>query len=138
MSHVVRIKTELRDLAAIQAACNRLGWTLNEGATTYKWWGRYMGDSPLPEGFTAEDLGKCTHSITVAGATYQIGLVKQNTGFLPLWDYWSSGGLKKSTGETLAQAYAIEKAKIEARKQGHSVTEKALADGSVELTITTG
>ena len=33
------------------------------------------------------------------------------------------------------QAYATEKAKIEARKRGHSVTEQSLADGSIKLTI---
>ena len=30
---------------------------------------------------------------------------------------------------------AFEKAKIEARKQGHSVTEQQLTDGSIKLTI---
>ncbi|HEY3963615.1 MAG TPA: hypothetical protein VGM05_03595 [Planctomycetaceae bacterium] len=33
------------------------------------------------------------------------------------------------------QAYAVERAKIEARKNGHSVTEQELADGSIKLTI---
>ena len=33
------------------------------------------------------------------------------------------------------QAYACEKAKIEARKRGHGVTEQPLADGSIKLTI---
>jgi hypothetical protein len=33
------------------------------------------------------------------------------------------------------QAYACEKAKIEARRAGHSVTEQPLADGSIKLTI---
>src|SRR5262249_3175759 len=33
------------------------------------------------------------------------------------------------------QAYAAEKAKIEARKRGHSVTEQTLADSSIKLTI---
>ena len=37
--------------------------------------------------------------------------------------------------EKFLQAYAVEKAKIEARRKGHSVTEQALADGSVKLTI---
>ena len=32
----------------------------------------------------------------------------------------------------------VEKATIEARKRGHSVTEQALADGSVRLTIQVG
>ena len=33
------------------------------------------------------------------------------------------------------QAYAVERAKIEARKKGHSVTEQQLHDGSIKLTI---
>jgi len=33
------------------------------------------------------------------------------------------------------QAYAVERARIEARKKGHSVTETQLADGSIKLTI---
>lgn len=33
------------------------------------------------------------------------------------------------------QAYAVEKAKLEARKQGHSTSEQQLADGSIKLTI---
>ena len=33
------------------------------------------------------------------------------------------------------QSYAAEKAKLEARRRGHSVTEQQLADGSIKLTI---
>ena len=36
------------------------------------------------------------------------------------------------------QGYAIEMAKIEARKKGHVVTEQPLEDGSVKLTINVG
>jgi hypothetical protein len=36
------------------------------------------------------------------------------------------------------QSYACEKAKIEARKQGYAVTEQALADGSIRLTVQVG
>jgi hypothetical protein len=36
------------------------------------------------------------------------------------------------------QAYAIERAKMEARRKGHTVTEQSLADGSVKLTVTVG
>jgi hypothetical protein len=36
------------------------------------------------------------------------------------------------------QGYAVEKAKVEARKKGHSVSEQALEDGSVKLTINVG
>ncbi|MEI8195292.1 MAG: DUF1257 domain-containing protein [Phycisphaerae bacterium] len=40
--------------------------------------------------------------------------------------------------DKLLQAYACEKAKLEARKQGHQVTEQALEDGSIKLTIQIG
>jgi hypothetical protein len=33
------------------------------------------------------------------------------------------------------QAYAVERAKIEARKKGHTISEQTLADGSIKLTI---
>jgi hypothetical protein len=33
------------------------------------------------------------------------------------------------------QAYAVEKATLEARKKGHSVVERPLADGSIKLVI---
>ena len=33
------------------------------------------------------------------------------------------------------QSYACEKAKIEARRRGHTVTEQQLADGSIKLTV---
>jgi hypothetical protein len=38
----------------------------------------------------------------------------------------------------LFQGYAVEKTKLEARKQGHTVHEQALADGSVKLTVCLG
>ena len=36
------------------------------------------------------------------------------------------------------QMYAVERAKIEARKKGHHVTEQSLSDGSIKLTIRVG
>jgi hypothetical protein len=36
------------------------------------------------------------------------------------------------------QAYAIEKASLEARKQGYAVTEQPLAGGAVKLTVHVG
>ncbi len=36
------------------------------------------------------------------------------------------------------QAYAVEKAGIEARRKGHTITEQSLADGSIKLTIQVG
>ncbi len=36
------------------------------------------------------------------------------------------------------QIYAVEKAKLEARKQGYSAIEQPLADGSIKVTIQVG
>ena len=36
------------------------------------------------------------------------------------------------------QAYAVEKARIEARKKGHRVTESQLEDGSIKVTVRVG
>ena len=36
------------------------------------------------------------------------------------------------------QGYAVEKARIEARKRGHDVLEQPLEDGSIKLTVTVG
>ena len=40
--------------------------------------------------------------------------------------------------DKLVQRYAVEKSILEARKQGHSVTERALPDGSIKLTVQVG
>jgi hypothetical protein len=49
-------------------------------------------------------------------------------------DYNGRWGDQKELDKFL-QVYAVEKAKIEARKKGHTVTEQPLADGSIKLTI---
>jgi hypothetical protein len=36
------------------------------------------------------------------------------------------------------QAYAVERAKLEARRKGHNTTEQQLADGSIKLRIQVG
>jgi hypothetical protein len=40
--------------------------------------------------------------------------------------------------DAFLQAYAVEKAKLEARRQGHVVTEQQLSDGSIKLSIQVG
>jgi hypothetical protein len=40
--------------------------------------------------------------------------------------------------DRLLQAYAVERAKLEARRKGYAVTEQPLADGSIRLTVQVG
>jgi hypothetical protein len=45
---------------------------------------------------------------------------------------------KQEELDRFLQSYAVEKAKLEARKQGHSVTEQTLTDGSIKLVVQVG
>lgn len=141
MSHITMIKVEIRDLEALKAACTRLGFQFREGQRTYKWYGRYVGDALLPEGVKVEDLGKCDHVIRVAGAAYEVGVLRQGDRYGLLWDSWQAGGLEAHLGpnaERLVQMYALEAARAQAQRQGFSVWEEAQEDGSVQLHIQTG
>jgi hypothetical protein len=40
--------------------------------------------------------------------------------------------------DAFKQAYAVERAKLEARKHGYTVREQSLSDGSIRLTINQG
>ena len=119
MSHIVTIEAEARDPAAVAAACRRLG--LPEPAT---------GTIKLFDGEAAGLL------VRLPGWLYP-AVVDPATGRIRYDNYGGSWGDPAQLGRFL-QAYALEKATIEARKAGHAVTERALADGSVKLTITVG
>jgi hypothetical protein len=55
-------------------------------------------------------------------------------GSLKLDNYGGVWGEQKEL-DRLLQAYTCEKTKIEARRQGHAVTEQPLSDGSIKLTV---
>lgn len=142
MSHVATVAIEIKDLAALRAACKRIGLEFMEGQKSYKWWGRSVGDYPLPEGFTAAELGKCEHALRVKGNdnAYEIGVVRRKDGkpgYSLLWDFYAGGyGLQNVVGENcglLSQAYAVEAAKSRARAMGRTVTEVKQANGTIQL-----
>lgn len=116
MSHVVQIQTQVRDAAAIGAACRRLGLAEPE-----------FGVSRL---FTASAAG---FAVRLPGWQYPV-VCDTATGTVHYDNYGGAWGEQKHLDRFL-QNYAVEKAKIEARKRGHSVSEQALADGSIKLTV---
>lgn len=137
MSHVAKIELEILDLEILKRACQRLNLEFLENQQTYRWYGRYVGDAPLPEGFKQEDLGKCHHAIRVPGAAYEIGIVHRHGKYFLLWDSWHSGGLERILGPgagLLKQAYAIERIAQEARLKGYSLIEKQMPN-SVQLVL---
>jgi len=132
MSHVTTIDVEIKDLEALKVACKKCGLEFREGKKSYKWYGKHVGDYPLPEGFTKEDLGKCDHAIGVPGnnSAYEIGVVEQDGKHTMLWDFWNGGyGLESLAGQNcsnVTEAYATEVALKEAstfaQSQGWSVS----------------
>ena len=60
-----------------------------------------------------------------------------NTGRIDFDNFNGRWG-KQQELDLFLQRYAVEKATVEARRKGHSVTEQALHDGSIKLTVTVG
>jgi hypothetical protein len=119
VSHIVTIQTQVRDGADVAAACQRLGWLPPRERTVELFGG------------TATGL-----SVELPGWRYPV-VCKLSTGSLQFDNYNGYWGAQQELDRFL-QAYAVERARIEARRQGHSVTEQPLPDGSIKLTIQVG
>ena len=119
MSHVVTLKTEVRDAAAVRAACQRLGLPAPVQGTTKLFSGQATG--------LAVQLPNWIYPVVCDTATGQC----QFDNFNGRW------GDPKHL-ERFLQVYAAEKVKIESRKKGHLVTETQLADGSIRLSVQIG
>ena len=119
MSHIVTIKTEVRDAEAVRAACRRLG--LDEPV---------QGTARLFEGEATGLLVRLPDWLYPA-------VVETSSGQVRYDNYEGAWGDTKHL-DAFLQSYAVCKATIEARKRGHSVFEQALPDGSIKLTISVG
>jgi hypothetical protein len=145
MSHVVSIDVLINDLDCLAAAAKSCGLELVRGQMNYRWWGSSVGDYPIPQGFSAEDLGKCEHAIRIPGdnESYEIGVVRRRdgkAGYTLLFDFYSQYRLlDKVGGQTAAklrQSYAREVAIKQARKAGFRLMGSTVkADGSIVLKL---
>ena len=137
MSHMVEIACKIKDLAALRAACDEMGFTFKENQRTYTWFGQWVGDSAMPEGMTTADLGKCEHAIGVPGCKYEIGVRKHEGAYTLTYDWWNSGGLKSRLGTNagpLVQSYAKHKTVGELRRKGYRLAgTRTLKNGAIEL-----
>jgi len=138
MSHISRIELDIKDLQSLKEACKRLGFEFRKNQQSYLWYGRWVGDSPLPEGITEEQLGKCDHAIKVPGAQYEVGVVRKGQSFILLYDEWVKGGLKTKLGVNaglLKQAYTIETLRKEARQKNYRFHETKMKK-QIRVTLT--
>lgn len=117
MSHIVTITTEIRDPAAIHAACQRLRLPQAK-----------QGTHKLYDGQEATGW-----AVQLPGWRFPI-VADTKTGQVNYDNYNGRWGEQQEL-DRFTQAYAVEKAKIEARKRGQTVSEQTLADGSIRLTI---
>ena len=116
MSHIVSVKTEVRDTSAVNAACRRLGL-------------------PEPVHGTAQLFsGQATGLLVkLPGWLYPV-ICEVQTGVLRYDNYEGRWGEQERL-DRFVQAYAVERAKLEARKKGYAVSEQPLEDGSIRLQI---
>ncbi len=145
MSHIAEVNLLVQDLAALARACQRLKLEFVPNQTSYRWYGRSVGDHPLPTGFTTEELGRCEHAIRVPGndMAYEIGVVSRRDGkpgYVLLWDFYRGGyGLMDYVGEgacQLQQAYALEVTLQTVATMNHCVIgQTQLEDGSIVLDL---
>lgn len=141
MSHVSAIKLRIKDLHSLLDAAEEIGLE-QRMKETYKWYGTHVGDYPLPEGFTKEEMGKCLFALGVKGNAnaYEVGVVKSKVHpgeYELLWDFWDGGkGLEKVVGKdgnSLRQRYAERVTAKQMRKQGLRITRSVTSDGKVVL-----
>jgi hypothetical protein len=118
MSHTVTIQTKITDLQAIQAACHRL-----------KVLQPIQGEIRL--------FDRVANGIGIHLEGWRFPVCIESSGNLLYDNFGGFWGLPEKLDQ-FQQAYAVEKAKLEARKQGYQCSESLLADGSIRLNVLVG
>jgi hypothetical protein len=116
MSHIVSIQTRIHDPAAVAAACQRLGLAAPVHGTARLYSGEATGLIVRLPGWQYPAVID-----TAAGAIHYDNFE----------GHWGDLGRLHH----FLQMYAVEKAKLEARREGCGVQEQALADGSIRVQI---
>ena len=119
MSHIVSIQTKVHDKTAITAACQR------------------MNLAPPIQGKAQLFSSECTGLLVNLPGWQYPAVIDVQSGTVKYDNYQGNWGEQAHLDKFL-QMYAVEKAKIEARKKGYSVSEQALNDGSIKLQIIEG
>jgi hypothetical protein len=119
MSHIVTIQTRVHDPVAVAAACQRLGL-------------------PAPALGTARLYsGEATGLLVQLPGWQYPAVIDPATGAVRYDNFEGRWGEPAHLHRFL-QLYAVERAKLEARKKGYAVTEQPLQDGSIRLQIVEG
>jgi hypothetical protein len=119
LSHIVTIKTEVRDRSAVAAACRRL-------------------NLPEPTHGTAQLYSGQASGLLVRLPDWLYPVViDTESGTVRYDNYGGCWGDERHLHRFL-QAYAVERVRSEARTKNHAATEQSLADGSILVEIEVG
>jgi len=126
MSHISRIQLDVNNLNCLEKAVKKLGGTFHKNKTEFSY---YAGRK-----------GKCLHAASFPNCSYDLGIVQgeNNKSFGLEWDSFSQGGLTKVLGtnaDKLKQLYTSFVVKDQAMKEGNTVVEKVLQDGTIKMVI---
>jgi hypothetical protein len=116
MSHVVAMKSQLKDPGGVAAACRRLGLSAPVHKTVKL--------------FSDEATG-----LAVQLPDWNYPVVVDTTSGEVRYDNFEGRWGDKSRLDAFLQAYAVEVVKAQSRRKGHTVTEQAREDGSIKLTV---
>ena len=122
MSHFAEIQTQLRDIAALRAACTELELEVLQNAEA-----RGYGSNRTRGDFVIRLKGP-----------YDVALQRQADGnyrlVADLWRGHVENELGKDFGR-LKQLYGVHKATLEARRKGLTVRRQSLGNGTIRLAL---
>lgn len=119
MSHIVEIATLVRDPAVIHSACHRLALP------------------PPVHGATRLFSGEVTGWAVQLPDWRFPAVCDTETGRVH-YDVYGGRWGDESHLHKFLQMYAVEKTRVEVRRQGHTMTEEPLSDGSIRMTVVVG
>jgi hypothetical protein len=154
MSHVTDVKLKIKDLDALEEACEELGLELKRDKKNFAWWGRFLGDSHQYGNHDPNTFGQCEHAIGIKGdrpmngsnGPWEIGVVKalDGDGYDLLYDNYGGAGrrLTEKIGEKankLRQEYAAavstKKVSTTLARKGWKVERERLSNGTLRLKV---
>jgi len=129
VSHLVTIRTRMRDPAVLAAACRRLG--LAEPAA-----GEFLRTDydAEPDPQTGLHPRVAVSGLLVRLPGWSLPVAVQADGTAVYDNYGGCWG-EQAQLDRLLQAYAVEAVRAQAARSGRTVREEPLEDGSVKLTL---
>ena len=137
LSHVDAYQCEFTNLDILRAAVKQVGGEMRQ-SETYAWYGRHVGDHPLPKGYSVSDMGKCKYAIRFDGVAYEIGVVPSKTkadAFDLICDFYGSGVSLPDRIKQITVEYAAQAALAWAKAKGYTNVRISRKNGGAQILV---